>query len=75
MLNIRYPPYEGKFAKFAKMTTLKPNFDREGKVKFDLLTWIFTLGAGSAGKGVMRAMVVALVAFAAKQYLDKRSQV
>jgi beta-apo-4'-carotenal oxygenase len=60
MLDIRYPPYEGKFAKFAKMTNLKPNFDRDGKVKFNPLTWLFTLGAGSASGGAVRALVVVL---------------
>lgn len=60
MLNIRYPPYEGKFAKFAKMTNLKPNFDREGKVKFNPITWILTLGAGSASSGAARVVAVLL---------------
>ena len=32
MLDIRYPPYtDAKRKKFASMSELKPNFDREGR--------------------------------------------
>ena len=30
LLDVRYPPYDGKLAKFRKMADLKPDFDREG---------------------------------------------
>ena len=30
LLDVRYPPYAGKLAKFRKMADLKPDFDRQG---------------------------------------------
>ena len=58
LLNVRYPPYEGKLAKFRKMADLSPDFDREGQVKFNLITYVLSLGAGSALGGVARYAVV-----------------
>ncbi|KAL8862588.1 MAG: hypothetical protein Q9178_001086 [Gyalolechia marmorata] len=49
MLDVRYPPYEGKTAKFKKMNERKPNFDRDGNVKFSLLSYILSLGTGKSG--------------------------
>ncbi|KAL8732180.1 MAG: hypothetical protein Q9166_002927 [cf. Caloplaca sp. 2 TL-2023] len=60
LLDVRYPPYEGKLAKFKKMSELKPNFDRDGKVKFSLISYIFSLGAGSRTGGLVRYTVVLL---------------
>lgn len=60
LLNIRYPPYEGKLAKYRKMSELKPNFDREGRVKFSFITYILTFGAGSFLGGLTRYTVVVL---------------
>lgn len=31
LLDVRYPPYDGKIQKFRQMSELKPNFDRNGK--------------------------------------------
>ncbi len=59
MLDVRYPPYEGKTAKFKKMNELKPNFDRDGNIKFSLLSYILGLGTGKTG-GVLRYAVVLL---------------
>ncbi|KAL8784436.1 MAG: hypothetical protein Q9213_003959 [Squamulea squamosa] len=63
MLDVRYPPYEGKLAKFKKMSELKPNFDRNGKVKFNLLSYVLSLGADSKTEGLIRYAVVLLGEF------------
>lgn len=60
LISVRYPPYKGKLAKFQKMSTLTPNFDREGKVKFNLIKYVLTLGAGSATGGAMRFLAIML---------------
>lgn len=73
LLAVRYPPYTGtdKFDQYSKMSVSKPNFGRDGKVKFSLLRYILTLGAGSAGAGVTRAAVLAILAFTIKLTLDR----
>ena len=58
LMGVRYPPYEGKLEKFRQMGELKPNFDREGKVKFSLVSYILALGAGSKSGGLIRYLVV-----------------
>ncbi len=58
MMSVRYPPYEGKLAKMRFMGLLKPNFDREGKVNFSLVGYIFSLGAGSRFGGLVRYLLV-----------------
>ncbi|KAL8713924.1 MAG: hypothetical protein Q9220_002070 [cf. Caloplaca sp. 1 TL-2023] len=68
LLDVRYPPYEGKLAKFKKMNDLKPNFDREGRVKFSLIAYILGLGANSMSGGLVRYAVVLLAAFGLRQY-------
>ncbi|KAL9603970.1 MAG: hypothetical protein Q9179_001998 [Wetmoreana sp. 5 TL-2023] len=73
LLDVRYPPYEGKLAKYKKMSELKPDFDRDGKVKFNLLSYVLSLGAGSTTGGIVRYAVVLLAAFGIKQYLDDRT--
>ncbi|KAI4204635.1 MAG: hypothetical protein LQ350_000950 [Teloschistes chrysophthalmus] len=60
LLDVRYPPYEGKLAKFKKMSELKPNFDRDGKVKFSVASYILSLGAGSTTGGLVRYAMVLL---------------
>lgn len=60
LINIRYPPYEGKWAKAKKMNEQKPKFDRDGKVKTSLVTYLLTLGAGSVTGGLSRFVVVLL---------------
>ncbi len=60
LLNVRYPPFKGKVEKFRKMTLQKPNFDREGKANFSLITYILTLGAGSTTGGLIRYALVLL---------------
>jgi len=58
MMAVRYPPYEGKLAKFRQMGEMKPNFDREGRVKFSLISYLLALGAGSKTGGLIRYLVV-----------------
>ena len=60
LISVRYPPYKGKLAKFQKMSALTPNFDRDGKVKFSLLNYILTFGAGSARGAATRFLAVVL---------------
>ncbi|KAL8763038.1 MAG: hypothetical protein Q9184_001065 [Pyrenodesmia sp. 2 TL-2023] len=54
LLDIRYPPYKGKLATYKRMSELKPDFDRHGKVKLGLTTYILSLGAGSKTGGLVR---------------------
>ncbi|KAK5008922.1 hypothetical protein LTR28_003316, partial [Elasticomyces elasticus] len=62
LLSVRYPPYAGKLEKFRKQTDLKPNFDRDGRVKI-AWTWL-ALGLGSnSGVGALGRWV-ALMALA-----------
>ena len=58
MMGVRYPPYEGKLAKFRQMSEMKPNFDREGRVTVSLLPYILRLGAGGKLNGFMRYLLV-----------------
>lgn len=60
LISIRYPPYAGKWAKAKKMNELKPNFDREGKVKTSLFRYLLTLGAGSLTGGMSRFAIILL---------------
>lgn len=60
LISVRYPPYEGKLAKIRKMSELKPNFDREGKVNFSWVIYLLTLGAGSLMGGLIRLAVIIL---------------
>jgi len=73
LIDIRYPPYKGKLGKFQKMSNSKPDFDRNGKVKFSLAKYILTLGAESSMGGLARYAFVLLVALGLKQYLERRS--
>jgi beta-apo-4'-carotenal oxygenase len=75
LLAVRYPPYEGKYEQFAKMSVAKPNFDREGNVKFGLFRYILTLGSGSAKRGLIRAAVLATLVVALTVAMDKRGEV
>jgi beta-apo-4'-carotenal oxygenase len=75
LLAVRYPPYEGKYKQFAKMSVSKPNFDREGNVKFSLFRYILTLGSGSAKRGLIRAAVLATIVVALTMAMDQRGEV
>ena len=73
LLAIRYPPYAGKFEQFSRMNVLKPDFDRNGAVKFSLLQFILTLGTGSKVRGLIRAALVVGFAYAVKMAMDRRN--
>ena len=66
LLDVRYPPYEGKLAKFKKMSELKPNFDRDGKVKFSLVSYILSLGTGSKTGGLVGYAMILLSKLSAR---------
>ncbi|KAL8675390.1 MAG: hypothetical protein Q9168_000221 [Polycauliona sp. 1 TL-2023] len=60
LLDIRYPPYKGKLAKFKKASELKPNFDRDGKVQYSILSYILNFGTGSKTGGLIGYAVILL---------------
>jgi beta-apo-4'-carotenal oxygenase len=76
LLAVRYPPFAGtgKFEQFAKMSLLKPDFDREGRKKVGMLTYLFTLGSGSAAGGALRAGALAALAVAAKLGYERKGR-
>ena len=70
-LSVRYPPSEGKLAKYSKMTLEKPDFDRDGNVKFNLLRYILTFGGGTIKGGLVRASLLAAFAFVLQTALNR----
>jgi len=71
LINVRYPPYDGKLAKFRQMSEMKPNFDRDGNELRGLKYWVsLALGLGSEStKGaLMRWAIVVLTAVGAKRF-------
>jgi beta-apo-4'-carotenal oxygenase len=71
LLAIRYPPYDGKLAKFRQMNGKKPNFDREGKELMGLGYWVglvFGMGSDTVRGGLLRWAVLVLVALGTKRY-------
>ena len=74
MLAVRYPPYTGtnKYQQLTKMGVLKPNFDKEGNEKVNVLWYLLTLGGKTLTQGVVRALVVASVALGLKSVATKR---
>lgn len=74
LLAVRYPPYAGKTEKMQKMMALKANFDREGRVKTNLLTYILTLGGSDTKSALGRWVVAVVTAVGIKQMLDRRSK-
>lgn len=59
LMAVRYPPYAGKLKMIRRMEP-KPDFDREGKVKFSLVRYILGLGAASKTGGLVRYLAVLL---------------
>jgi len=65
MLAVRYPPYSSKkLAQYKRMREKKPNFDREGKARVELVSWILSLGAGNATGALGRYAAIILGTFA-----------
>ena len=77
LLAVRYPPYFGtdKYQQFSRMGKLKPNFDRDGNEKVSVLWYMLTLGGKSLTQGVVRALLVASVAFGLKGVAERRGYV
>ena len=75
LLAVRYPPFTGtdKYQQFAKMGVLKPNFDREGKEKVNILWYLLTFGTKSVTRGMLRALLIAAVGMGGKALIDRRS--
>lgn len=73
LLAIRYPPYKGKYEQYARMSVLKPNFDRDGNVKFSFIRYILTLGSGSLVQGAVRATLLAGLVVALQTMLERRA--
>ncbi|KAF2223972.1 Aldehyde/histidinol dehydrogenase [Elsinoe ampelina] len=68
LLDIRYPPYKGKIEKLASFTDLKPDFDRDGKVRSrGVINYILGLGGKTITESVVRWTVVLVAAFAARK--------
>lgn len=73
LLAVRYPPYNGKLAKFRQTSELKPNFDRDGREIKGLKYWlavVLHLGGESAKSVFARWAVAALLAVGAKRYAE-----
>ncbi|KAH8596477.1 Aldehyde/histidinol dehydrogenase [Bisporella sp. PMI_857] len=73
LLDVRYPPYNGKLAKVRKTSELKPNFDRSGKQIKGIKYWlglIFALGGESSTGTFVRWAFTALLAVGAKKYIE-----
>lgn len=74
LLAVRYPPYTGtnKYQQLSKMGKLKPNFDRDGNEKINILWYMLSLGGKSLTQGVVRALLVGAVAVGLKSVAEKR---
>jgi beta-apo-4'-carotenal oxygenase len=73
LIDVRYPPYAGKLAKFRKTSELKPNFDRQGNETWGVQYWLgfmFRMGGESKKDVFVRWAAFALMALAAKMYAD-----
>jgi beta-apo-4'-carotenal oxygenase len=70
-LAVRYPPYKGKYEQYARMSVSKPDFDREGNIRFGLTRYILTLGSGNVEGGAIRAALLAALAVALQTALGK----
>ena len=62
LLAVRYPPYsQAKFAEYARMALMKPNFDRDGNSKLTVFGYVsrtMKYGAGPALIGVIAYLVM-----------------
>jgi beta-apo-4'-carotenal oxygenase len=72
LLAVRYPPYDGKLAKFRQMSEKKPNFDRDGNEIRGLGYWlgfVFGLGGSSVRGSLARwALLLVVAAVGAKRW-------
>jgi beta-apo-4'-carotenal oxygenase len=73
LLDVRYPPYAGKLAKFRQSSELKPNFDRNGNEIRGVKYWlgvILGMGGDGASSVFKRWAVAVILAVGAKRYAD-----
>jgi beta-apo-4'-carotenal oxygenase len=77
MLAVRYPPYTGtsKYKQLSSMGTAKPNFDKDGNERVNMLWYLLTLGGKSLTQGVVRALLVASVAVGLRSVATRRGDV
>ena len=61
LLGIRYPPYRGKLSRFKGMTSLEPDFDREGNPKGRLAGLTGALWAGGMRFAAMTSYAFTLI--------------
>lgn len=76
LIAVRYPPYEGKLKRLRMTSEVKPNFDREGREIKGAGYWvkyIFTLGAPSVKRSILRWAVLALVVWGWKKRTEANS--
>lgn len=62
LLKNRYPPYDDSAIGTLKHMNGSPNFGRDGKVKFNLLSWLFKLGSSSV-KGALGRYVLLVLSY------------
>ncbi|CZS92294.1 hypothetical protein WAI453_000176 [Rhynchosporium graminicola] len=70
LIDVRYPPYAGKLAKWRKMSLAKPNFDRNGHEIRGVGYWfgfVTSWGGASAKGALLRWAIVILLAVGAKK--------
>ncbi|KAI9810432.1 MAG: hypothetical protein M1826_003623 [Phylliscum demangeonii] len=71
LLAVRYPPYSPqKLARFRRMSMLRPDFDRHGRVQVPLLRRVLALGAGSWQTALGRYLLLVAVATVAQRYFQ-----
>jgi beta-apo-4'-carotenal oxygenase len=74
LLAVRYPPYDGKLAKFRQTSELKPNFDRDGNEIKGVKYWLGLLVGlgGGTPKRVLSKWLVAVILAIGKPFDGKR---
>ncbi|KAI6710866.1 hypothetical protein JHW43_006597 [Diplocarpon mali] len=72
LIDVRYPPYDGKLKKFRQMSEMKPNFDRDGREIKGLGYWagfVLNLGGSSTKGALLRWALAALVVLGTRKFL------
>lgn len=73
LIAVRYPPYAGKLAKLRQMSTLKPDFDRQGNTKRNLVHAFLSLGGEGIRVAMMRWVTLIALALVTKRWMEGRS--
>ncbi|KAI6248066.1 Beta-apo-4'-carotenal oxygenase [Erysiphe necator] len=72
LLNVRYPPYEGKLAKLRAMNSSKPNFDRNCKEIKNFKYWsgiLFSLGSDSIKSALIKWAAIIIIFLSIKRFV------